>query len=239
MWQARFFQSLPKIAEEYPRQRWIQLTLTIKNCDVKDLRSTLQDMNKGWQRLIKRREFRSVTGWTRSTEVTRGSDGSAHPHFHALLMVPPSMLSGRNYVKHLEWAELWMDCMRLDYLPSVDVKAIPAPTIKDGESPHDALVRSLKKTVSEVFKYSVKPADMFADEEWFFELTRQTHKMRFMATGGVLKNVLKVEQESDEDLALTKDSDADDADDAGSRIAFNWRDTDRRYRRFKQGDKNG
>ncbi|MDI5424891.1 ROK family protein, partial [Salmonella enterica subsp. enterica serovar Kentucky] len=40
-----------------------------------------------------------VQGWIRTTEVTRGRDGSAHPHFHTLMMVPPSMLSGRDYVK--------------------------------------------------------------------------------------------------------------------------------------------
>ncbi|WP_176687188.1 protein rep, partial [Escherichia coli] len=33
-------------------------------------------------------------------------------------------------------------------------------------------------------KYSTKPADMVADPEWFLELTRQTHKRRFVATGG-------------------------------------------------------
>ena len=47
------------------------------------------------------------SGWIRTTEVTRGSDGSAHPHFHTLMMVPPSMLSGRDYIKHGRWVELW------------------------------------------------------------------------------------------------------------------------------------
>ncbi|MDI5829464.1 protein rep, partial [Salmonella enterica subsp. enterica serovar Kentucky] len=42
-------------------------------------------------------------------EVTRGRDGSAHPHFHTLMMVPPSMLSGRDYVKQYRWVELWRD----------------------------------------------------------------------------------------------------------------------------------
>ncbi|MDI5829544.1 hypothetical protein MJN51_34485, partial [Salmonella enterica subsp. enterica serovar Kentucky] len=42
-------------------------------------------------------------------------------------------------------------------------------------------------------------ADMVADPEWFLELTRQTHKRRFVATGGALKDVLKLEQETDQD----------------------------------------
>ncbi|MDI8083623.1 protein rep, partial [Salmonella enterica subsp. enterica serovar Kentucky] len=47
-----------------------------------------------------------------------------------------------------------------------------------------------------------KPADMVADPEWFLELTRQTHKRRFVATGGALKDVLKLEQETDQDMYL-------------------------------------
>ena len=30
--------------------------------------------------------------------------------------------------------------------------------------------------------------------EWFYELTRQTHKLRFVASGGALKNTIKDEK---------------------------------------------
>ena len=42
----------------------------------------LNRMNAAFQRMKVRKEFRPVQGWIRTTEVTRGSDGSAHPHFH-------------------------------------------------------------------------------------------------------------------------------------------------------------
>ncbi|MFK5551356.1 hypothetical protein ACI3SR_28825, partial [Klebsiella pneumoniae] len=38
------------------------------------------------------------------------------------------------------------------------------------------------------------------DEKLFLELTRQTHKRRFVATGGALKDVLKLDQETDADM---------------------------------------
>src|SRR5690554_8117477 len=117
MWQARFYQSLPSLVESYPKARWLFLTVTVKNCPVSDLRETLQSMNKAWQRLIKRKEFKPVTGWIRTTEVTRGADGTAHPHFHVLLMVPPSWFT-RDYVKKMRWVELWQESMKLDYLRS-------------------------------------------------------------------------------------------------------------------------
>lgn len=235
MWQARFYQSLPKIVQEQPKARWLFLTLTVRNCAIEELAATLKAMNEGWNRLRLRREFGPVLGWVRTTEVTRGRDGSAHPHFHALLMVPPSMLAGANYVKHARWVELWRDCMRLDYSPVVDVRAVKDRALEAGQTATDARAAALQRAVAETLKYSVKPGDMTADAEWFLELTRQTHKRRFVATGGALKDVLRVDDETDDDMVMA-DGQAEGLDD-GSRLAFNWREAERRYRRAPKGDK--
>ena len=45
-------------------------------------------------------------------------------------------------------------------------------------------------------KYAIKPEDMIGDEKptgswWFHEYTRQVFKLRFVASGGALKNALK------------------------------------------------
>ncbi|MCG9116997.1 protein rep [Laribacter hongkongensis] len=226
MWQARFLQSLPDLMTGHPSARWIFLTLTVRNCQISELADTLKAMNDAWNRLRLRKEFAPVLGWIRATEVTRGRDGSAHPHFHALLMVPPSMFT-THYVKQSRWIELWRDCARLDYLPVVNVKTVKA---KPGNAPETAL----RAAVAETLKYSVKPDDMTADADWFLEMTRQVHKKRFIASGGALKDVLRVDDEADKDLALAGDSAS--AEDDGTRLAFNWREHERRYRRFKGGD---
>lgn len=234
MWQARFYQSLPAIQEAHPKARWLFLTLTVRNCPVDQLGDTLTAMNAGWQRLKDRKDFKPVTGWVRTTEVTRGRDGSAHPHFHALLMVPPSMFA-KNYVKQARWVELWQEAMRLDYTPVVDVRAVKSKAPKEGQSEAEAAAAALQNAVAETLKYSVKPSDMTDDPAWFLEMTKQVHKRRFVATGGALKDVLRVEEETDEDLTLA-DGPAPIEDD-GSRLAFNWRSDERRYRRFPQRDK--
>lgn len=228
MWQARFFQALPGLVEAHRDARWLFLTLTVRNCPVEALRPVLKDMNTAWGRLVKRPEFRQVQGWIRTTEVTRGRDGSAHPHFHTLLMVPPSYFRGQSYVKQARWVELWRDTARLNYAPSVDVRTVKA---RPGEVDGD-VSQALRRAAAETLKYAVKPSDMTADPAWFLELTRQVHKLRFIATGGLLKGVLRDGQESDEDLALT---DGDGQDD-GSRVGFNWRPSDRRYRRYRLAD---
>ena len=95
MWQARFYQSLPRIVADYPDARWMFLTLTVRNCAIGELGEMLNRMNAAFQRMKVRKEFLPVQGWIRTTEVTRGSDGSAHPHFHTLMMAPPGMLMGK------------------------------------------------------------------------------------------------------------------------------------------------
>jgi hypothetical protein len=179
-------------------------------------------MAKSWNKFVQRKEFLRVQGWIRTTEVTRGEDGSAHPHYHVLMMVSPSWF-GKDYVKQSRWAEVWGECLRVNYIPSVNIKAVKADKKKNG---------TLEGAIAETLKYSVKAADMVKDDFWFLELTRQVHKMRFTASGGALKNILKAEQETDADLALLGESESeDDADKA--QLAFAWKTKEKRYKRTK------
>ncbi|EBM4492323.1 Replication protein [Salmonella enterica] len=232
MWLARFYAALPEVQAQYPKARWLFLTLTVRNCPISDLRETLRGMNAAWKRLIERKEFRHVYGWLRTTEVTRGRDGSAHPHFHCLMLVPASMVAGKLYVKHERWVELWQQAARLDYAPVVDIRTVKdkAPKGEDADP-----LAGLRKAAAETLKYAVKPSDMVADPDWFREMTRQVHRLRYIATGGALKDVLRVDEETQEELALADDT--GDGTDDGSRLAFNWRSDERRYRRFPKADK--
>lgn len=213
MWKAKAFKVLPKIIESYPKHRWLFLTLTQRNVPIADLKVTLTVMNRAFQRLSQLRAFPAI-GWLRSTEVTRGKDGSAHPHFHCLLMVPPGYFAGKNYLKQAEWVELWRKSMRLDYDPILDVQAV-----KQGRQPMDL--------VPELLKYCTKEGDLVADREWFLELTRQMHKMRAIATGGVLKEYLKELEQEPEDL-IGKDDEAESINEAS--ICFGWGRQGKRYK---------
>jgi len=220
LWQARFLKALPSIEQNYPSARWLFLTLTVRNCKLTDLRRTIQDMNKAWHRLIKRQEFSVIQGWIRTTEVTRSKDDSAHPHFHVLMMVRPSYFT-HNYVTQKRWTELWQECARLDYTPIVNVKAVKPKT---GIGSIDQL--PLRRAISETLKYSVKPQDM--RDDWLIQLTQQVHHLRFIASGGVLKNVLREGEETESDLLLADDPSATD-DASEPDVYFRWHRTIRRY----------
>lgn len=70
MWRAKAFKVLPKIFGDYPSARFIFLTLTVRNCQLSELRSTLSTMNAAWQRLSQRKQFPAI-GWLKAVEVTR------------------------------------------------------------------------------------------------------------------------------------------------------------------------
>lgn len=217
MWKARAFKVLPRIVESYPKHRWLFVTLTQKNIPITDLRGTLVAMNKAFQRLSQLKAWPAV-GWLRSTEVTRGRDGNAHPHFHSLLMVPPGYFAGKNYLKQAEWVEMWRKSMRLDYNPVLDVQAV-----KQGGQPMEL--------VPELLKYCTKESDLVEDREWLLELTRQMHKMKCVTTGGVLKEYLKELEEEPEDLI--GESDTPEAQD-GSSLYFGWKRREKRYKLVSQ-----
>jgi plasmid rolling circle replication initiator protein Rep len=211
MWKAKAYKVLPKIVEAYPTHRWLFVTLTQRNVPVAQLKETLTQMNQGFSRMVKLKKFPGI-GWLRSTEVTKGRDGNAHPHFHCLILVPSSYF-GRNYMKQADWVEMWRSSMRLDYNPVMDVQAV-----KQGHQPMEL--------VPEILKYCTKESDMVTDREWFLELTRQMFKMRSIATGGVLKDYLK-ELENEPDDLIGADGLSEEE---YGRLYFGWKRQEKKYR---------
>jgi plasmid rolling circle replication initiator protein Rep len=213
MWKAKAYKVLPKIVKDFPTHRWLFLTLTVKNCHITELKETLTWMNKSWQRLTQLKAW-PAEGWLRSTEVTRGRDGSAHPHFHCLLMVKPGYF-GKNYIKQDEWVEMWRRSLRIDYNPVLDVQAV-----KKGQQP--------MQLVPELLKYCVKESDLVADREWFLELTRQLHKMKAVVVGGVLRQYLRELEQEPQDL-IGEDEEGE-GDLRLGHLYFGWK---RKFKKYK------
>lgn len=212
MWKARFHKALPEIETKYPRHRWILLTLTVKNCAIAELRETVDHMNRSWKRLIQRQNFPGA-GFIRSTEVTRNeNDGSAHPHFHALLLVKGGYFKGKGYLKQADWTELWRQCLKIEYTPVVNVKA----------------VKDLNGAAKEVLKYTVKPADLIADSYWLMELTKQLHKTRAVSVGGVLKECFSDEEPTDQELIHGEETDKEISEN-DPRFIADWQKKKQRY----------
>lgn len=246
LWKSNMYVAYEEIKEQYPKGRWLFLTLTVRNCEITDLRETLKHMNKSWDRLVKRKAFYSVVdGWIRTTEVTRPKkkktkksdpdvicpvfgNTHAHPHFHVMLFVKPSYFS-TGYMSQQKWSELWGDVLRVDYQPIVDIRKVK-PNKKKGQTEEDAI----KSAVMETLKYSVKPDDMVGDgskkaNDWFYELTRQTFKLRFVASGGVLKNALKRDDDITNDDLINTNQDEEDTNTDDRRLMFTYKKVVHKY----------
>jgi plasmid rolling circle replication initiator protein Rep len=129
MWQAKVYRALPALLHDLPDTRFLFMTLTIRNCEVEDLRATLIHMAQSWQRLTQLRSW-PARGWARAVEITRPQrDRSAHPYYHCLLTVPPAYFRG-DYLKQREWAELWRQCPRSNYRPVVDIRTVKLDLIQ-------------------------------------------------------------------------------------------------------------
>lgn len=232
MWIARFLKALPSINRDYPKARYIFLTLTVKNCKLSELRETLDWMNKSWKRLAHRKQFPAI-GFVRSTEVTKSANGEAHPHFHALLMVEPGYFAGKNYMTQAEWTELWKSCLQVDYTPIVNVKAVKnrqkrSKVVQPVQEDSDPL-QAISAAIVETFKYSIKPEDLIgkgeeADRDWLGELTRQLSKTRAVALGGVFKNYLS---ESDPEDLIGEDVESELL--PSNEVFFGWREIVEKY----------
>ena len=235
---AKFYERLPAVAAAYPQGQWLFLTLTVKNPEMADLRTTLRDMNAAWQRMIQRAGW-PAKGFIRTTEVTKGKDGKPHPHFHALLLVSPGYFQGKNYISQAKWAEVWRDALRADYTPVVHVAKVKAKSdkAKAAEASGDKIA-ALSAAVAETLKYSIKPEDMLNDGAFLFGITKQLAKLRFLATGRLLKGWLK-ETASNAEMVETG---LEDEEEKGAEVRadlpplfFGWKAGERKYRQVKLG----
>lgn len=223
---AKFLNSLPNILSEYGGSRWIFLTLTVPNVHIKKLRVELGYMNEAWHRLIKRKEFKNVLAWVRSTEITKESkrNSYAHPHFHVLMMVKSTYFKD-GYINREKWLEAWRGAMKNDSVISVDVR------VADRNKGKKLIGEDLIKSVSETLKYSVKPSDILMDKSWTVELIRQVHKLRFLAGGGLFKGIFSERLSNDEMIHTGENQNFGDEI---AELTYWWNPFERKYTRKRK-----
>lgn len=205
-WKARAYENLPRVMTDYPEGRWVFLTLTMKNCPLEDLRGTLTHLNQSFRRLSQLKAFPGI-GWIKSVEITRGRDGkSAHPHLHCLILLKDSYYK-EDYLAKADWIALWKQCLRVDYCPVLDVKAIRAESSPVG-------------LIAEILKYQCKESDMTVSAEWFLGYVKQVHGTRAVGVGGVLREYFRQLEEEPDDL-IGHEEDATE-EGGGQSVYFRW-----------------
>ena len=186
--QMKFAKMVYEILEKLDNEmkfRSLFLTLTVKNPELVDLKTTTQHMQKSYQRMIQTVKWKnSILGYIRVFEVTRPKCdkqiGKIHPHFHVLLVVRPCYFNGESglYLKQNDFAEMWQKALRVDYTPICDVR-ITKP--KGDKS-------QVLASIAELIKYPMKDTDLskFSVDE-FQILEEHMRNVRLINFGGVLK----------------------------------------------------
>jgi len=175
--------------QAFENVRYLFLTLTIKNPNTDDLRRSVSEMMEGFRRLFMYKRVKNSTlGWLRALEVHPQKDNpeKSHPHFHVLLIVPAKYFQVQSplYIPQKEWQKLWKKAMKLDYMPSVDIRAIK-PKVEGGDA--------LAAVVAETCKYPVKSTDLSSlSQELFQTFVTQLKGTRNLGYGGIFKEYRKL-----------------------------------------------
>ncbi|MCB4797182.1 protein rep, partial [Pseudomonas sp. NP21570] len=184
-----------QVLETYPARlegKWLYLTLTVRNCHVTELGDQLKHMNAAFRRMTRSSSWQKyVRGGIRFVEVDQGSSDAetAHPHYHCLLYVKPSMYEGNNYRSEAKWAEIWQKCLNESYTPQVNCSRLKG----EGEDLQNAILQKVS--------YSMKPREHAPPGAWFIEMTEQMRGVQLVTPFGELRGWFKqLNKEGDSEI---------------------------------------
>lgn len=192
-----------ELAAEGKEYAYLMLTLTVRNCEGRDLSDNLDTLARAWNRFLRIGDVdKAIKGWYRGTEVTHNVDYNSpsydtyHPHYHVLIAVNKSYFTSRDYLSQARWAAAWQQALQVDYTPVVDVRRVKG---------------NLYRAVAEVAKYACKESDYIIPDDW--DLTVDTVRLldvalanrRFVAYGKAFKRVKRQLGLEDEDTGSLVD----------------------------------
>lgn len=239
----KVYHSILKVASEMRRRNpsieFLFLTLSRSNVDGESLSGEVTELLESWKRLSRRSEFKRISkGWFRSLEVTYSKHHQNYnPHIHALIAVPSYYFSGKTYIKHSRWLELWRESMRDKSIMNIDVRKVkPNPKRKDSTD--------IAASAAEVAKYASKPGDYLkkrygSDGEYYvvtghilLTISDALKGRRLQQVGGdfkLIKSELQLEDEENSDLVDLGSDDEDPLMGAVKEILYRWNPVVRNY----------
>ncbi|RIM06393.1 protein rep [Staphylococcus chromogenes] len=172
---------LMQYLREEEKKEFVFLTLTAPNVKADELDDEIKHYNKSFQRLMQRKEVKSVVkGYVRKLEVTYNKErDDYHPHFHVILAVNKSYFTDtKAYIARDRWLELWQKSTKNNLITQVDVRKVKAT--------------DNKKEVSEIAKYSAKDSDYLQNEKVFDAFYNTLSGKRLIVYSGLFKDASKM-----------------------------------------------
>jgi plasmid rolling circle replication initiator protein Rep len=194
--------------------KFIFITLTTKNVYYKDLKKGLNEILKGFKRLLSFNRFRNnkaILGLLRTLEFTiqKNNQNYINLHIHCLVAVKPVYFDTKKnyYINQSELTKLWQKALNVDYVPIVDIRLVR----KIRNKKNSRIKRNFDEegAVFEVTKYLYKSIQLKdIDVDVLRYIVRSFKGVRLIAPVGVFRNKSKNEEkEVEEDLVKIGDDD--------------------------------
>ncbi len=227
--------NVSKIVEHLENDyRFIFITLTVPNVKADKLNGTVNNLQKGFGKLIKdnvniRKSFK---GYFRSLEVTFNKKSyTYHPHFHVIVAVKPDYFdkSNKYYITHDYLLEKWRIAMNDQTINQVRIQVC-----RDKNT--GSSTKNIKSAIVEVAKYTVKTNDYLfksykLTDEVVSTLSTVLANRRLVTMGGIFRKTAKLlglcdnKEELKEDELIHIDDDSTSAKD-DTVYRYVWRNDD-------------
>lgn len=173
----RMFDQFPELSNG----KWLFLTVTVRNTFAEEIGATVRSMTRAFVKLTRRGFWhKNVLGGIRYTEVIpdKSDDEMAHPHFHCLLLVTPSMYEGKNYISTDRWIQEWQQALKVNYSPFVRCKRLSGNE------------DDVRKRVIRPARYSMKPQPVPESRAWFHQAAVEMQRLPRFKSFGLVKDML-------------------------------------------------
>ena len=200
---------MSEVIKDNKINKFIFLTLTLKNCTGKNLKETITHLLNSFNYLTRRKKIKDAwKGYIRNLEVTYNDKTKTyHPHIHIIVWVSNSYYNKGIYITQKEYTQMFQEVAKINYIPIVNVK------------------KADNGAIPEISKYCLKYSDIInlPDEE-LVEVIRilddALDNRRALSYGFKLKEIkqkLKLKDEITENEEIEEDM-----EEFGYKIIYNW-----------------
>ena len=210
----RNVRSIYTLLQRQPRNKYLFLTLTVRNVAADELQAAIDNLNAGYIKLMRNKAYKTITlGTIRTIEVTyNAARGDYHPHIHALIHTNNDIYCGRNYISQAQLKADWERVNNLNYDVQVDIRRF-----------HTRNAAAAGKELAEIAKYAVKPSDYVGQTaEVVATFDRALHQRKLITMSGSFRKAARELHISDVETDDTYLADIKTAEDEGEIIIYKW-----------------
>lgn len=153
-----------KYLQQEKHKRLIFMTLTTPNVVGDELKTTMREMNRAYDKLMRRKQFLQFSSSVAKMEITYNAKANTyHPHLHVILVVDADYFDRTNadYLTHDQLLEHWQSVTNNKAITQVDIRAVKESADENEKDPFAKAVLELSKYTAKSYDYANYNQDVF------------------------------------------------------------------------------